>query len=79
MGARHHKRGFLGEFGAGSDSVCLSALDRVLGFVAQNSDVWLGWAYWAAGTWWSSDYFTNIQPIDGKDRPQFSVLENYTE
>lgn len=39
-GARaHHKRGFLGEFGAGSDSVCLSALDRVLGFVAQNSDV----------------------------------------
>jgi endoglucanase len=74
----HHKRGFLGEFGAGSDSVCLAALDRALRFMTQNSDVWLGWAYWAAGTLWRADYFTSVQPIKGKDRPQITVLDKYT-
>jgi endoglucanase len=73
----HHKRGFLGEFGAGSNRTCLNALDRVLKFMTTNNDVWLGWAYWAAGSWWPKDYFTNIGPLDGQDRPQMSVLERY--
>lgn len=71
------KRGFLGEFGVGSDPVCLETLDRVLKFMAANSDVWLGWAYWAAGSWWEKDYYTNLEPTDGKDRPQMTVLEKY--
>jgi endoglucanase len=75
----HRKRGFLGEFGAGRGQVCLSTLDHVLRFLTQNSDVWLGWAYWAAGTWWSEDYFTSVQPLRGKDRPQIAVLEKYTK
>ena len=74
---RHRKRGFLGEFGAGADKTCLHALDRVLRFMAENSDVWLGWTYWAAGTRWSDDYFTDIEPRDGKDRPQLMVLEKH--
>lgn len=74
----HRKRGFLGEFGAGSDPTCLAALDRVLRFMADNNDVWLGWTYWAAGSWWSKDYFTSVQPLDGKDRPQMEVLQKYT-
>ena len=74
---KHRKRGFLGEFGAGSNSTCLDALDRVLRFVAENNDVWMGWTYWAAGSWWSKDYFTSIQPLDGNDRPQMKVLEKY--
>jgi endoglucanase len=73
----HGKRGFLGEFGAGSDPICLEALDRVLKFMSTNSDVWLGWTYWAAGSWWPKDYFTSVEPIDGKDRPQMFVLEKY--
>jgi len=73
----HKKRGFLGEFGMGSSSVCLEALDRVLGFMASNSDVWLGWTYWAGGSKWPKDYFTSVEPIDGKDRPQMTVLEKY--
>lgn len=73
----HQQRGFLGEFGAGSDPICLEALDHVLKFMAANTDVWLGWTYWAAGAWWPKDYFTNIEPFDGKDRPQMSVLEKY--
>jgi endoglucanase len=75
---KHRKRGFLGEFGVGSSRTCLNALDRVLRFMNENSDVWLGWAYWAGGNWWPKDYFTSIQPIDGKDRQQMGVLEKYT-
>jgi len=74
---KHRKRGFLGEFGAGSDQTCLDTLDRVLKFMAANSDVWLGWTYWAGGTWWPKDYFTNIEPLDKKDRPQMSILKRY--
>jgi endoglucanase len=73
----HGKRGFLGEFGAGGNPTCLDALDRVLKFITANNDVWLGWTYWAAGAWWNKDYYTNIEPLDGKDRPQMLILEKY--
>lgn len=74
---KNRQRGFLGEFGVASNSACLEALDRVLKFLHANSDVWAGWAYWAAGPWWAKDYYTDIEPVDGKDRPQMSVLEKY--
>jgi endoglucanase len=73
----HRKRGFLGEFGAGANPICLNALDRVLKFMAANNDVWLGWTYWAAGSMWPKDYYTNVEPLEGKDRPQMSILERY--
>jgi endoglucanase len=76
---QHGKHAFLGEIGVGSGSTCLDALDRVLRFMSENNDVWLGWAYWAGGSWWSNSYFTNIQPLGGKDRPQMTVLEKYTK
>ena len=31
-----------------------------------------------AVAWWPKDYFTSIQPLGGKDRPQMAVLEKYT-
>lgn len=74
----HGRRTFLGEIGVGSGSTCLDALDRVLRFMSENNDVWIGWTYWAAGAWWSNSYFTNIQPLGGKDKPQMAVLEKYT-
>jgi endoglucanase len=67
------KRGFLGEFGGGSDAVCLAALDAMLAHMAENGGVWLGWTYWAAG-FWPPSYSTSVQPVDGEDRPQMSVL-----
>lgn len=70
---RHHKRGFLGEFGAGKDPTCLAALDAMLGFMDKNRDAWLGWTYWAAGAW-PPRYFTSVQPVDGVDTPQMKVL-----
>jgi endoglucanase len=74
----NRKRGFLGEFGVGSSPTCLAALERVLKFMAENNDVWQGWTYWAGGRLWDTEYFTSIQPLKGKDRPQMSVLEKFT-
>jgi endoglucanase len=76
---KHGKRAFLGEIGVGAGRTCLEALDRVMRFMNENSDVWLGWTYWSGGAWWPKDYFTNIEPLDGKDRPQMTVLEKYTQ
>jgi endoglucanase len=74
---QHNRRLFLGEFGVGPSKDCLALLDRVMGFIDQNQDVWLGWAYWAGGEWWPDNYFTSIQPVNGQERPQMSVLQNY--
>jgi endoglucanase len=74
---RHGKRTFLGEIGVGSGRTCLEALDQVMRFMNDHSDVWLGWTYWAGGGWWPKDYFTNIEPLSGEDRPQMRVLEKY--
>jgi endoglucanase len=71
----HGKRGFLGEFGASSNSTCMAALKLMLEHMETNDDVWLGWTYWAAGAWWPTTYPFNIQPSkDGIDKPQMSVL-----
>lgn len=73
----HHKVGFLGEFGVGSDTVCLSALEAMLEHIETNADVWLGWTYWAGGAWWKQDYPFNVQPDkEGNEKPQMSVLSN---
>ena len=76
---KHGKRGFLGEFGVGAGRTCLDALDRVLSFMNENSDVWMGWSYWAGGAWWPNDYFASVQPLDGQDRPQMAILQKYTQ
>jgi endoglucanase len=73
---RNHRRGFLGEFGGGADATCLAAIDAMLGFIDANADVWIGWTYWAAGPW-PRDYFTSLEPIDGRDRPQMAVLSKH--
>jgi endoglucanase len=75
---RKKKRGFLGEFGVGPSPSCLTVLDHVLKFMAKNNDVWMGWTYWAGGRW-PSEYFTNIEPLNGKDRPQMHVLLKYVD
>ena len=67
-------RGFLGEFGAAANPNCLDGLDALLDYVDANTDVWLGWTYWAAGPWWG-DYMFSIEPdAQGNDRPQTAVL-----
>jgi endoglucanase len=71
------RKGYLGEFGAGSSARCLSGLDAMLRHMSDNRDVWIGWAYWAAGAWWPHDYALSIQPVAGKERPQMKILAKW--
>ena len=43
------RQAFLGEFAGARNATCYAALDDMLSFIDHNTDVWLGWAYWAAG------------------------------
>jgi len=56
-------KGFLGETGGGSNDVCVEAIQ--VGLCAmQNSGVWIGALWWAAGPMWGS-YFQSIEPPNG--------------
>ncbi|KAJ7158692.1 endoglucanase [Mycena filopes] len=57
-------KGFLGEMGAGSNAQCISAVSGAL-CAMQQSGVWIGFSWWAAGPWWPADYFTSIEPPSG--------------
>lgn len=69
-------RGFLGEFGAAANPDCLAALDSLLDTVDRNSDVWIGWTYWAGGPWWGK-YPMSVQPAKGQPKPQAAVLARH--
>ncbi|MFO3707084.1 glycoside hydrolase family 5 protein [Xanthomonas codiaei] len=72
------QKGFLGEFGTANNPVCDKALEGMLTYMEKNSDVWLGWTWWAAGAWWKPDYFFTVQPgKDGSDKPQMRILSKY--
>ncbi|KAG9118340.1 hypothetical protein FRC07_007202, partial [Ceratobasidium sp. 392] len=56
-------KGFLGEFGGGSNDVCIAAIKGGLDSL-QTSGVWVGALWWAAGPWWGT-YFQSIEPPNG--------------
>jgi len=56
-------KGLLGEIGAGSNSVCITAVQGAL-CEMQQSGVWLGALWWAAGPWWGT-YYQSIEPPSG--------------
>jgi endoglucanase len=58
------KLGFLGEFAGGANSLCQSAVTGMLSYMQENSDVWLGASWWAAGPWWST-YIFSMEPPSG--------------
>ena len=60
-------KGFLGEIGAGSNDVCVAAVQSAL-CEMQSSDVWLGALWWAAGPWWG-DYYQSMEPPSGAAIP----------
>jgi endoglucanase len=71
---QHGRKGFLGEFGGSYQPECLDAIASTVQKLGDNSDVWLGWTYWAAGDWWSPTETMNIQPTDKGDKPQLLAL-----
>ncbi|KAJ3476134.1 hypothetical protein NLI96_g11376 [Meripilus lineatus] len=60
---QNNLKGFLGEIGAGSNSACISAVQGALCSM-QQSGVWIGALWWAAGPWWGT-YFQSIEPPSG--------------
>ena len=67
---------FLGEVGVTQDKTPLTALDHMLTFMQQHTDVWQGVTYWAGGPWWNN-YMFSIEPQNGKDKKQMGVLQNH--
>jgi endoglucanase len=70
----HQKRAFLGEFAGGRNPTCLAALDDILNYIDRNREVWMGWTYWAAGSWWPATYIFALDPTGDQDRPQMAPL-----
>ncbi len=77
----------LGEFGTGAppaNQTSANALQNLMVFLQQNSDVWYSWTYWAGGGGWPASYFTRADPIPlpasktigipGPDVGQWTVL-----
>jgi len=74
----NHLKAYLGEFAAAANPTCGGAVDKTLKYMEDNSDVWLGWAWWAAGPWWGESYVSTIEPSPtGEDKPQLSYLLNH--
>lgn len=67
---------FLGEFAFLGTPHDMAEGKAMLEFIEANSDVWLGWAWWAAGPWWG-DYYYSLQPSNGQDKPQMDVLQHF--
>ncbi|MBO3462652.1 glycoside hydrolase family 5 protein [Aetokthonos hydrillicola Thurmond2011] len=74
---QNNKRGFLSEFSGGNNNTCYDAMDKMLSYIDSNTDVWLGWTYWAAGQWWPQQSKTIVEPINGQDRPQMAILKKH--
>jgi endoglucanase len=73
----NNKKAFLGEFGAGANDVCKSAVTGMLDYMEANSEVWLGAEWWAAGPWWG-DYIYSMEPPAGTAYGFYlGVLEEY--
>ncbi|CAG8189406.1 unnamed protein product [Penicillium olsonii] len=70
-------KGFIGEFAGGVNSVCEEAVENMLSYMSDNSDVWMGAEWWSAGPMWGS-YMYSLEPNEG---PAYStylpILEKY--
>jgi endoglucanase len=71
---QHRVRAVLGEFGVPVVPDGEQCLDDMLQSMERDRDVWLGWTWWAAGSWWGEYMFT-IEPRNGQDRPQMAWLQ----
>jgi endoglucanase len=73
-------RALLGEFGAADNEISLAALQDLCRTLEANSDVWIGWAAWAGGSWWPEDYMFNLNASrDGQTKKQTRILADYAQ
>jgi endoglucanase len=60
----NRKMGVLGEFAGGANDQCKQAVRGMLADMSNNTDVWMGWLWWAAGPFWG-DYLFSLEPGEG--------------
>ena len=71
-------KALLGEFAAADNEVSLAALQDLLHAMEANTDVWIGWAAWAGGTWWPETYMFNLNATrDGHTKKPTQILADY--
>ncbi|KAI0602457.1 endoglucanase [Biscogniauxia sp. FL1348] len=71
------KVGILGEFAGGANDACKTAVTGLLDHLSENSDVWQGALWWAAGPWWG-DYMYSYEPPSGTGYTNYnSILTKY--
>jgi endoglucanase len=70
------KKGFLGEFAGANNPTCTTAIQNLLTYAMQQTDVLEGWTWWAGGPWWGEYMFT-LEPSGTTERPQWSLLSPY--
>lgn len=51
------KKGIIGEYAGAANDVCYQAVEGLLDHLVENSDVWMGALFWAAGPWWGNCTF----------------------
>ena len=70
----NHVQAVLGEFGVPVVPTGEETVHNMLKSMERDSDVWVGWTWWAAGARWG-DYLFSIEPKpDGSERPQMAWL-----
>jgi len=69
----NHQRAFLGEFAAANSDQGHAAIENMIDYMEKNQDVWVGFAWWAAGSRWG-DYMFSIEPANGQDKAQMAWL-----
>ncbi|AKU97732.1 Endoglucanase [Labilithrix luteola] len=70
------KKGFLGEFAGGNNATCNAAVTDMLNTMMSASDVIMGFTWWAGGPWWGN-YMFALDPSNGQDKPQMSILSPF--
>lgn len=60
----NNKKGILGEFAGGANSVCETAVTGLITALEAASDVWMGAMWWGGGPWWGN-YIFSMEPTAG--------------
>jgi endoglucanase len=70
------KKGFVGELAGRDDPTCNAAITDMMHYMMSQSDVLVGWLWWAAGPGWGN-YAFSIEPKNGQDRPLMTNLKPF--
>jgi endoglucanase len=70
------KKGFIGEFAGGNNTACYTAIKNMLTYMTAQSDVLVGWLWWAGGPGWGNYKFT-LEPNGTTDQPMMAVLSPF--